>query len=97
MKLSILSLAKNDLREIHMYLSEYGENPSKKFREHFEKFCSQVSKMPYMFSQYEYNPSYRKATIIFEYQIFYKVDDKKEDIMIYRILHGKRNVKPLLD
>ena len=97
MKLSILSLAKNDLKEIRLYLSEYGESPPKKFRDGFEKFCAQVVDMPFMFSQYEYNPNYRKAVIIFDYLIFYKVDESKGKIMIYRVLHGKRNTKPLLD
>ena len=35
MKLEILSLAKADLKGIHFYLSDFGENPPKKFRKHF--------------------------------------------------------------
>jgi len=97
MKLSVLSLARNDLKEIRLYLSEYGESPPKKFRDSFEKFCAQVVDMPNMFSQYENNPSYRKAVIIFDYLIFYKIDENKGMVMIYRILHDKRNVMPLLD
>jgi len=96
MKLSILSLAKNDLKDIRSYLSEYGETPPKKFRKSFEKFCSQVVDMPYMFNPYEHDPNYRKAVIIFDYLIFYKVDESKGKVMVYRILHSKRNVKPLL-
>lgn len=94
MKLSILSLARSDLKEIHMYLSEYGENPPKKFREHFEKFCSQVLEMPLMFGQYKYNIQYRRAVIIFDYQIFYRIDEDK--VMIYRVLHSRRNTLSLL-
>jgi len=97
MKLLILSLAKNDLQDIHIYLSGYGENHSKKFRESFEKFCVQVVNMPYMFGQYGYNSNYRIAVISFDYLVFYKVDDHKDNIMIYRVLHGKRNTIPLLD
>jgi len=97
MKLLILSLAKGDLQEIHQYLSEFGASPPQKFRIHFEKFCSQVVAMPNMFSQYEYNTSYRIAVIIFDYLIFYKVDENNGNIMIYRVLHSKRNITPLLD
>ena len=97
MRLLILSLARDDLREIFLYLLKYGENPSRKFRKHFEQFCTQVVDMPSMFGQYEHNPSYRKAAIIFDYLIFYKVDEVNNKIMIYRILHGKRNVKSLLN
>jgi plasmid stabilization system protein ParE len=97
MKLSVLSLAKNDLKEIRLFLSGYGESPPKKFRDSFEKFCAQVVSMPYMFSQYEYNQDYRRAVIVFDYMVFYKVDEGKGRVMVYRILHSKRNVTPLLD
>jgi len=97
MRLSVLSLAKSDLSEIHLRLSEYGEAPTKKFRESFEKFCSQVVDMPYMFGQCEYIPSYRRAVIIYDYLVFYKVDESKSMINVYRVLHGKHNIEPLLD
>jgi len=97
MRLSVLSLAKSDLREIHLRLSEYGKTPTKKFRESFEKFCAQVVTMPDMYEPYEYAPNYRKAVIIYDYLVFYRVDDSSEVVKIYRVLHGKRNIVPLLD
>ena len=97
MRLSVLSLVKSDLREIHLRLSEYGEAPTKKFRESFEKFCAQVVDMPYIFSQCEYSSSYRRAVIIYDYLVFYKVDESKGKVMVYRVLHGKRNIEPLPD
>jgi len=97
MKLSVLSLARNDLKEIRLYLMEYGERPPKKFRESFEKFCTQVVSMPNMFSQYEHNQGYRKAVIIFDYIVFYRVDESMGKVMVYRVLHGKRNIRPLLE
>ena len=97
MRVSILKLARNDLREIREYLSEFGESPPEKFRESFEKFCLQVANMPYIFNEYEHNPTYRRAVAIYEYLIFYQVDEKKGIIKIYRVLHGKRNIMPLLN
>ena len=94
--IAVLSLAQNDLREIYDYLSEFGENPPKKFRESFEKLIEQISNMPYMFSEYKYNVNYRKAVIIFEYLIFYRVDERKNEVKIYRVLHGKREVEVLI-
>ena len=91
MKIVILALARDDLKEIHKYLSEFGESPAKKLRESFENFCVSVADMPYMFGQYEHNQGYRKAVIVFDYLVFYKVDDKSDKIKIYRVLHGKRN------
>ena len=96
MKIAILKLARNDLREIHEYLSEFGESPNKKFRASFEKFCSQIVNTPHMFNKYEHNPNFRKAAIIFEYLIFYQVDEKNRKVKIYRVLHGKQNVKSML-
>ena len=78
-------------------MSEYGDSPPKKLRDSFEKFCAQVVDMPYMFNQYEYNSDYRKAVIIFDYLVFYKVDESEGEVMVYRVLHGRRSVTPLLD
>jgi len=96
MKLIILKLARNDLKEINKYLSDFGENPPIKFREDFEQFCRQVSEMPYMFNRYEHNLIYRKAVLIFDYLVFYQIDEDNGRVKIYRVLHGKRNVRPLL-
>ena len=94
--IAVLTFAQNDLREIHEYLSNFGENPPKKFRESFEKFIEQVSNMPYMFSEYGRNPNYRRAVIIFEYLIFYRVDEENNIVKIYRVLHGRRNIKDII-
>jgi len=96
MTISILSLARNDLKEIHEYLSAFGEVQPTKFRASFEKFCIQVIDMPYMFSQYE-NTIYKKAVIAYDYLILYQIDENKGIIKIYRVLHGKRHIEPLLD
>ena len=95
MRISILKLARNDLKEIRDYLSGFGENPPRKFREDFKRFCSQVAEMPNMYSVYELNSNYRKAVIIYDYLVFYKVEHDKE-IKIYRVLHGRRNAEILL-
>ena len=97
MRCKILSLAIDDIKEIHEYLSDFGETPQRKFRMSFEAFCDQIVKMPYMYSQYEHNNAYRRAVIVYDYLIFYQVNECNEEIKIYRVLHGKREIKPLLD
>ena len=52
--------------------------------------------MPNMFSQYEYNPNYRKAVIAFDYLVFYQVETDSGRVKIYRVLHGKRNINSLI-
>jgi len=96
-RLLILNLAKNDLKEIHLRLSEYGEVPAKKFRESFERFCAQVVDMPHMFGQCEYSTGYHRAVIRYDYLVFYRVDEKNGVVKVYRVLHGKRNTMPLPD
>ena len=92
-----IKLARNDLKEICEYLAEFGEKPPQRYKESFEAFCVQAANMPYMFSQYEYNDKYRKAVIAFDYLVFYKVEKNGEKVKIYRVLHGKRNIAPLLE
>jgi len=93
MKISVLKLAKDDLKEIHMYLSGFSEKTPDKFRESFKKFCTHVADTPYMYSQYKYNNLYRKAVIAYDYLIFYQVDEENDTVKIYRVLHGKRNAE----
>ena len=93
----VLKLARDDLREIREYLSEFGTNPPKKFRESFEKFCVQVENMPYLYSKYEPNPKYRRAVIEYDYLVFYQVEESNGRVMVYRVLHGKRDTEILLD
>ncbi|MCL2146329.1 MAG: type II toxin-antitoxin system RelE/ParE family toxin [Synergistaceae bacterium] len=97
MKPVVLKLARDDLREIRDYLSKFGENPPKRFRESFEKFCIQIEKMPYSYSQYESNPKYRRAAIEYDYLVFYQVEESNGRGKVYRVLHGKRDIKILLD
>ena len=96
MILKFSTLTRSDLKEINSYLREHGEKPSQAFRKSFESFCSQVSNFPFMYSICEYHTEYRKAVIAFDYLVYYKVDNAKNEILIFRVLHGKRNVKQMI-
>ena len=96
MKVFILKTAKEDLREIYMRLLEFGKSITLQFRQSFEKFCVLVTQTPLMYEQYTHDLKYRKAVIAFDYLIFYQVDVEKEVVMIYRALHGKRNIERLI-
>ena len=97
MKPIILKLARDDLKEIHRYLSEYGVHPPQEFRESFEKFCTQVADMPFLHSVYESNVKYRRAVLAFDHPVFYRVEETSGRVRIYRVLYGKRNISPLLE
>jgi plasmid stabilization system protein ParE len=97
MKPAILKLARDDLKGIHEHLSEFGANPPKRFRANFEKFCVQVSNAPYIYSRYMHNPKYRRAVIEYDYLVFYQVEERTGRAEVFRVLHGKRDIMPLLN
>jgi len=99
MKPIILKLARDDLKGIHNRLIEFGSVPPKKFRDSFATFCINVTTMPYMYPQYDLNPEYRKAVIKYDYIVFYQIEinNCKERVRIYRVLHGMQDILPLLD
>lgn len=99
MKPIVLRLARDDLKGIHDRPAEFGNKPPKKFRESFSTFCTNVTNMPYMYPKYDLNPKYHKAVIEYEYLAFYQIEkvNSKDRAKVYRILHGKRDILPLLD
>jgi len=99
MKPIVLRLARDDLKEIHDRLAEFGKNPPKKLRESFATFCTNITDLPYMYPIYDQNPAYRKAVIVYDYLVFYQVDkvNNIDRAKVYRVLHGKRDILPLLE
>ena len=94
MKVSLTRAARRDLQKIKEYLSPYGKEPLKQFGSSFKRFRSQVSTMPYMFPQFGFNRRYRVASLIFDYLVYYEVNDRT--IEIFRILHSKQNIPRIL-
>ena len=99
MKPVLLRLARDDLKEIHGRLIEFGGIPPKKFKDAFMTFCTNVTSMPLMYPKYDFNQKYHKAVIKYDYIVFYQVEKIKntERAKIYRVLHGKQDILPLLD
>ena len=99
MKPIILKLARDDLKEIYERLTEYGNTPPQKFRDAFEAFCDNITTLPFMYPKYDHNTKYHKAVIEYDYLVFYQVEatNNEDRAKIYRVLHGKRDIAPLLD
>ena len=95
-KTKILNLAKNDLKEIRDYLSDFGSIPKRNFKESFKLCADNISNNPYMYPEHEDNKNYRKAVIQYGYIVFFTVDENDKTIYISRILNSKRNVKDVL-
>ena len=88
--------ANNDLTDILDILIKFSSNQPVVFLESFYKFRENVSRMPFMFPKYNHNPKYRKAALAFGYLAFYRVNERKKEIVIYRILHSKQNIGDLI-
>ena len=99
MKPKILSLARDDLKEIRNRLSEFGSVPTTRFRDSFATFCDNVANWPDMYPLYDLNHNYRRAVIMYDYLVFYQIEkeNSKDRAMVYRVLHGSRDILPLLD
>ena len=99
MKPVILKLAKDDLKEIHSRLIEYGNMPPKKFKDTFKAFCDNITTMPYMYPEYDQNPKYHMAVVEYDYLVFYQIEqiENKDRARIFRVLHGKRDILPILE
>ena len=99
MKPIILKFARDDLKEIHRRLIEYGYIPPKKFKDTFKTFCDNVTTMPHMYPEYDYNPKYRKAVVEYDYLVLYQIEKigNKDRAKIFRVLHGKRDIIPILE
>jgi len=95
-KPKILSLARNDLKEIRDYLKDFGNVPKHKFRKSFDKYAIDVSNNPYIYPEYEENKNYRKAIIEYGYLVFYTVDEEKKVVGIMRVLSSRRNVEDII-
>jgi len=96
MKINVLNTAREDYINIRAMLLNYGTIPANKFRTTYLKFQSHVRKMPEMFPEYEYNPAFRAAVLVYEYIAFYKIDETAKTVNIYHIMHGSRNIAEVL-
>jgi len=96
MKIKIYDSAKTDYMKIRATLLNYDNIPANKFRKTYMKFQSNVKRMPEMYPVCEYNPMFRTAVLIYDYIVFYKVDETTSSINVFRILHGNRNIIEIL-
>jgi plasmid stabilization system protein ParE len=94
-EVKLLGLAEKDIDEICRYLSRFYPGTPGRFLDTLEKDFDNISLNPNMFPKYEYNKEYRKM-VTGDFLVFYKTDEANNQIYIYRILHGKRNVGTIL-
>jgi len=96
-RLEYLPSAETDILEIDVYLYEHSPAAADKFADSIEKLTETLLEHPFMFPVYEDDPYFRHMTLPYKYRLFYHVDEDAEIIKIYRVLHGMRDVKSIMD
>ena len=92
----LLNIAERDIDEICEYLSQFYPSTPGKFLDALDKDFENVNLNPYMYPVYEYNKKYRRI-VTNDYLVFYIIDEENNLVRIYRILHGKQDVKTILE
>ena len=96
-KLEYLPSAQTDILEIDTYLYEHSPTASDKFFNSIESLEENLVRHPFMYPTYEDDPYFHHMTLPYRYRLFYRVDEDAKIIKIYRILHGMRDVKNIME
>lgn len=89
--------ALEEMLPILAYLAEYSTTAPGKFASEVETQIKQLEDFPRMYPAYEHNRDFRVIQTLFDYQVFYIVNEKARSVDIHHILHGRRNIKKFLE
>ncbi|AEF84957.1 conserved plasmid protein [Treponema primitia ZAS-2] len=90
-EIRFLDSALEDVDSIIVYLSQFYPSTPQKFLDALERCTVNLKNNPVMYALYPDNPAFRRV-VLSDYLVFYKVDEEKSLVEIYRILHGSRNL-----
>ena len=79
--------AKEDKNDIKTYLSKFYPGTPRRFSASLKEHIANLKENPYMYSEYPENTNYCRMSVS-NYIVFYKVNDVKKQIDIYRILRA---------
>ena len=79
--------AKEDKENIIIYLSKFYPGTPGRFKFLLKEHIAKLKENPYMYSEYPENIEYR-SMLVGNYIVFYKVNEEKKQISIYRILRA---------
>ena len=97
-ELAYLSSFVDDMLHITAYMleSEYPEDIVKKFQNEIEKKTESLRESPKRFTVYEKIPEFHRMLVLYDYQVFYTINDYKKLVQIHHILHSHRNILKFL-
>ena len=82
--------AREDVREIKKHLAQFYLSTPEKFTSELKRCIAMLETTPKMFEVYECNQNYRKI-VVYNYVVFYRIDEERKRVFIYRVLHGKQD------
>lgn len=88
-----MPIAEEDIDNIGVYMSQFYPSTFKNFLRSLENSIGSLQASPYMGVVHR---DYRKL-VIGDYLIFYKVDEERKAIAIFRVLHGARDWAPQIE
>jgi addiction module RelE/StbE family toxin len=86
-KVRFSPFAKNDRKEIIVYLSKFYPETPHRFTVLLKEHITNLKENPYIYPEYSENLNYRRM-LVGNYIVFYKVNDTEKQIDIYRILRA---------
>ena len=90
-RIRFLQTARSDLKHCEEYLIQYSREAAADFYASLDRILYSLQTMPFMFQKYDRLPQYRRF-IVGKYSVFYVVDESRNLISIYRILHNAMNM-----
>jgi len=84
------AFAEKDIWEIADYLSDHSMPAAVEFLAETKKRIEGLVDMPYMYPKINSHHDYRKI-VVGDYVVAYIVNERTKEILIMRVVHGKRN------
>ena len=84
--------AERDIWDIADYLSDHSITAAVNFLRETKKRIEALSDMPFMCPKINLHQDYRKM-VVGSYVVVYAVNDQTMEVLIIRVVHGRRNYK----
>jgi len=89
-KIAYKALAERDIWEIADYLSDHSMPAAEKFLHDVKNSVEKLATMPLMYPKIVSHKDYRKIAVG-DYVVLYIIDELAKEVLIMRVVHGKRN------
>ena len=89
-KIIYKAYAERDIWEIANYLSDHSITTTEKFLHTLKKKIEELTETPFMYPKINPYQEYRKM-VIDNYVVAYVVDEQAKQVLIIRVVHGKRD------